>query len=516
MTTTDAATAPEPEPEPTLPPFEKIQGEVYVDTTRPRPEDEGAAEATVTHLPVRQEVAADELLGSLIPAQDELRGVAQLAVTLALAGNVPKSLREKPADVLAVILTGRELGVGPMTAIRTFHVIEGSVTVSPKVRMAMVNKQGLGRLFEHQPPIVIGENDQGEPIYRLCPCGRNDSENDSERARWHAMRTDDPFHMVRTSVYTREMAGGVKTNSSGGTLLTKDNWKNYPERMLSWRALGYLIDDVFPEVGTGLYSPDEMGAVTDEDGEPILDVTATEALVPTSSSGRSGPPQEKAPNMTPASDAEKQALKERIQRIQTYEGANEALEVIWMNPQRDRNQAWHISPLGKLLQREVPVAMAAVGSVEKRIEKGEFGEPSLPPQQEGDGDGLGVPTDAPEAAENSAGSVSEPESGNDAPEPAEAQGAAQERPAVPFDVDRLLADAGERTSTNDFQWVMVAPDDVVARIAADVKAVPKDELASRLRAQDLPITGNEDTKRQRLSARLVRREMERMAGIPSL
>lgn len=43
--------------------------------------------------------------------------------------------------------------------------------------------------------------------------------------------------------------------------------------MLSWRALGYLLDEAVPEVGTGLYSPDELGAVTDEEGSPVIDVT---------------------------------------------------------------------------------------------------------------------------------------------------------------------------------------------------------------------------------------------------
>lgn len=89
----------------------------------------------------------------------------------------------------------------------------------------------------------------------------------------------------------------------------------------------------------------------------------------------------------------------------------------------------------------------------------------------------------------------------------------EKKPDLPFNLEQLLAEASDRTSANDFQWVLQAPEDLVGPVTEEVKAIPKDELNSRLQASRLPITGNEATKRQRLAARIVRLRMERMAGI---
>jgi hypothetical protein len=68
--------------------------------------------------------------------------------------------------------------------------------------------------------------------------------------------------------------------------------------MLSWRALGYLLDDAFSEVGTGLYAADELGAVTDEEGRPVIDVTEVAPI-----DGMQSPAQAKAEERAAAAEA---------------------------------------------------------------------------------------------------------------------------------------------------------------------------------------------------------------------
>lgn len=205
----------------------------------------------------------------VIPAQHEMRSIAQLANTLAAAHACPSALRGKPNDVFLVLLSARDLGVSLTTAMREFHVIEGKVTLSPKVKLALVRQAGIGAIWPA-------------------------AENDALAATWHATRRDLPEHTV-TSTYTWAEAQlahlvdsrctptehwrgeGRGSGRNSADCLCKSNWKTYPARMLSWRAVGYLLDDLFPEVGTGLYSPDELGAVTDEHGEPI-EVRAVESL----------------------------------------------------------------------------------------------------------------------------------------------------------------------------------------------------------------------------------------------
>lgn len=193
------------------------------------------------HLPVPAGYAAAQhppVTGELptVPERNELEAMAQLANTFAHARLVPKALQGQPADCLLVLMTARDLGLSMTVAFRELHPIDGRVTASPKLKLAIVRQRGLGRVWP-------------------------DPANGALSATWYATRADDPG-TTYASTFTIEDARAAR-------LLGKDNWKMYPARMLSWRALGYLLDDAFSEVGTGLYSADELGAVTDSDGKVI-------------------------------------------------------------------------------------------------------------------------------------------------------------------------------------------------------------------------------------------------------
>jgi hypothetical protein len=238
MTMTDPAPAVDPEPP---------------ELEAPAPEPEPAAapepEAPAAEI-VRYERPSAMIPGidlPVIPGGDEMKNIAALAVTLAGAAAVPRALQGKPNDVFQVLLTARDLGVALTTAMREFHVIDGRVTLSPKVKLAMVNERGAREGWAIWP----------------------DPDNDELSATWYATRADRPgltFH----STFTLQQAKLAKLEG-------KDNWKSYPQRMVSWRALGYLLDDVFPEVATGIYSPDELGGMTDAEGN-YIEVSATEPL----------------------------------------------------------------------------------------------------------------------------------------------------------------------------------------------------------------------------------------------
>jgi hypothetical protein len=233
------------------------------------------------------------LLGDVptVPAVGELQTLAQLARTFAMADLVPSALRDKPADCLLVLMTARDLGLSCTVAFREMHVIEGKVTCSPKLRKAIVAQRGLGRVWP-------------APV------------NDAESATWYAIRADMP-DVTWTSTFTMDDARIVPAKERGSniTLDRKSNWKAYPKRMLSWRALGYLLDDAFSEVGTGLYSPDEMGAITDEDGQPVLDVTGVEALDGMANHQQQRQAQRAEAAATPADPEALWALQERMNAL---------------------------------------------------------------------------------------------------------------------------------------------------------------------------------------------------------
>lgn len=397
----------------------------------------------------------------VVPPGTEIAALAQLAVTIAGANTSPRALQGNPNDAFMVLLTARDVGVGITTAIREFHVIDGKVTLSPKVKLAMVRQQGHGKVYPHQPPRTVMHN--GEPLELVCPCGDRAGANDDTRATWHAERHDEPG-VLHTSTFTLEMAQRVKAkeNQRNITLAEKSTWQQYPQRMLSWRALGYLLDDVFSEVGTGLYSPDEMGAVTDEDGVPIIDVVGHADPVP----GTRAPRGHKAPPPPPpeeATDEQRAAIKARIDALAVLPDARSALVALWTEVREGETDP-NLPPVHRLLARQVKRAEAMVASVEARAKRGEWGDwdaalAAVAPQ-EGSDDGSG--SEAPDGA-------SEAQSGDDS------------------------ATTGDLT-----------PEQITRVVIAEVQAIPNgDEVKDQLRERGLSLTGNVDTLRHRLASAMI-------------
>lgn len=316
---------------------------------------------------------------SLVPSENEMANLGAMAATLAQARALPAALQDKPADVFLVLITARDLGVSLTTAIREFHVIDGKVTLSPKVKLAMIRAQKLGKIYPHQPPRQVFED--GELRMRLCPCGSDAGPNDHERATWHAERHDEPG-VLHTSTFTMEQARLVPTREKGQniTLAEKSNWKAWPARMLSWRALGYLEDDVFSEVGTGLYNPDEMGAMVDADGQPI-DVTVADPIPGT---GRRALP---APEIPLADREVRLDIHRRIGQIQEHPEANAEMEPWWVERELPAPR--------NLTEPQSRVVLARLAHVEAKHGL----TPPEKPQKAAEGEEAPPASDAPAAAE---------------------------------------------------------------------------------------------------------------------
>jgi hypothetical protein len=71
-----------------------------------------------------------------------VRDVSTLASQIADTPFVPDGMRGNPAAVTAAILTGREMGLGPMTSLQHIHVIKGKPGKSAEIMRAMVLAAG--------------------------------------------------------------------------------------------------------------------------------------------------------------------------------------------------------------------------------------------------------------------------------------------------------------------------------------------------------------------------------------
>ena len=164
---------------------------------------------------------------------DEWAIMREQASMLVTTGFLPQAIKT-PEQAVAIILTGRELGIGTMAALNNIAVIQGKPTVSPQLMLALISRTN------QVEDISIQAGADGA----TCTIKR--------RGR---------------SAYTARF--GPKEAQSMG-LSGKDNYKKQPATMYKWRAVAEAVRFTFSDVTLGLYTPEEMGAQTDvETGEII-------------------------------------------------------------------------------------------------------------------------------------------------------------------------------------------------------------------------------------------------------
>lgn len=182
------------------------------------------AEATGgAELVIREEREALPAPQSVLPSAREWEATMAVAREISNTQFVPESYRGKPDAVVAAILTGREMGIGPMQSLRQIHMIDGRPSFSADLMMAKMRAGG----------VVVLETETTE-----------------QRAWIKARRKDTGEEAeVEWTTADAEKAG----------LLSKRNWKTYPGDMLWARAVGRLARRLGSDLLGGLvYSKEEM------------------------------------------------------------------------------------------------------------------------------------------------------------------------------------------------------------------------------------------------------------------
>ena len=142
----------------------------------------------------------------------------------ALAKSGATGERRTEASILAVAMKGAELGLPPMTAIDSIHVIEGKTMLSSSLAQSLVYRDFPGAKFE------IEEGPDFCAV-RLTVPGR------------------EPY-LAKYTMKDAELTG--KTNKSGS------NWQKNPKAMLRARAIAQACRVVAPDCLAGMYCVEEF------------------------------------------------------------------------------------------------------------------------------------------------------------------------------------------------------------------------------------------------------------------
>ena len=166
-----------------------------------------------------------------LPTEWEMMRVQ--ANELLQSGFLPKSIRT-PEQAIAIMQTGKELGLGPMQSLRGIHVIDGK----PAMSADLIAGLALARVPGSTLRVVESTN-------VVC--------------RVEAARSGHDVTPFSFSMDDAKNAG----------LTGKPVWRQYPRAMLRARCLTEACRAVFPDVVMGLYSPEEL---EDSSGGQSIDV----------------------------------------------------------------------------------------------------------------------------------------------------------------------------------------------------------------------------------------------------
>ena len=146
------------------------------------------------------------------------------------------------AQAIVKVMAGAELGLPPFASMTGIHIIQGKPVLGANVIATLVKNDPR---YDYQ--ILTATNDLCELTW---------SENGEG---------------VGMSAFSFDEAKSIG-------LATKDNWKKYPSDMLFARAISRGARRFAPGIfgGSPVYTPDEMGADVDEDGNTIVESVAVD------------------------------------------------------------------------------------------------------------------------------------------------------------------------------------------------------------------------------------------------
>lgn len=176
------------------------------------------------------------MTNALVERDSGWQTMKEQANMLIKTGFLPPTIKTAE-QVLAIALTGKELGIGMMEAIRGVNVIQGKPSVSPQLMLALAIRTGQMESYS------MKSGPEGATVT-------------IKRKGW-------PEHIAKFG----------PADAKGLGLDGKDNYRKQAPLMYQWRALAQGLRFTFPDAISGIYTFEEMGAnvKVEDDGSISLE-----------------------------------------------------------------------------------------------------------------------------------------------------------------------------------------------------------------------------------------------------
>lgn len=174
--------------------------------------------------------------------QESFSSLMSLAKELCTTGFLPVAVKT-PAQAVAIILTGRELGLGPMQALRSICIIQGKPELAADLQLSIFHRDG-------------------------------------GRSKWLALTESKAALWLRHPNGDEHTETFTMDDARRAGLANGQNWQKYPKAMLRSRAITAGLKSIGFEPLSGTYAPGEVGgpeivppepeAVPDREPEPSV------------------------------------------------------------------------------------------------------------------------------------------------------------------------------------------------------------------------------------------------------
>jgi hypothetical protein len=179
--------------------------------------------------------------GLQINTIDDLKSVAGLFLQSGIFEDLKGGPEQAMAQAAVKVMAGQELGISPFAAMRGIHLIKGKPTPSYQMIGAIIKRSP-----RHDYKVLKSTAEVAE-IEFFCD------------GKSQGISKFDTADMQRAGL--------------GG-----DSWRKYPTQMRFARAMTQGANLFIPEVFAGsIYTPEEMGADVDDEGNPITDAQEVQA-----------------------------------------------------------------------------------------------------------------------------------------------------------------------------------------------------------------------------------------------
>lgn len=211
----------------------------------------------------------------------------QYAQAMAGSSLLPRDYQGKPANLLFALEYADALGIAPIHAITSIHVINGKPSASADLIAASVRRAG------HKLRVT------GDDTYAEAVLIRQDDPDFEYVARW-------------------DMAKAKQANLNTAT------WKAYPAAMLRSRAITEVARMGASDALYGvIYTPEELGAEVDAEGKPVAAPTFAKPA------SRVQQAMNADPEPAPMEDLGERVERDWLAEAEAVKGQTEPVKAIW-------------------------------------------------------------------------------------------------------------------------------------------------------------------------------------------